>query len=436
MKKNVLILLLLGMLVPVNWLQAQDSPASLTLTVQQAVDYSLKNNKNIESARYDIMSAEKGKWEAISAGLPTVDGSVGLTNNLIIPTMVFNGMSFKVGTNYELTSALSGSAVIFNAPYLIGIQTAKLASLLSQQGLQMTEIETKESVISTYYLILVTQETKKILEGNIRNMNESLISTKAMYNVGMAESTDVDQMTSTLASLENSLSSMERTIEVHYNMLRFLLGLRGNTEIVLTDSLDAIIIKINMEDILGAEFNINDNISYKIADNQVKMAELGYKATKSSVLPTLGVGYSISRLGRSDYLDSLSFSNSSYVGLQLGVPIFASGLRHTKIQRSKINLEKAKNAREIAEEQLLMQEKQLRYNLLSAAEQYKNQKANIEVADRVLKSIQNKYKQGMASSLDLTSANSNYLMAETNYLTSLMTLLQNKVAFDKLMSNL
>ena len=85
-------------------------------------------------------------------------------------------------------------------------------------------------------------------------------------------------------------------------------------------------------------------------------------------------------------------------------------------------------------DQLLLQEKQLRYNLLNANEQYKSQKENIEIAARVLKSIQNKYNQGMASSLDLTQANNNYLTSQSNYLNAIMNLLQTKVSFDKLMN--
>ena len=51
-----------------------------------------------------------------------------------------------------------------------------------------------------------------------------LASTEAMYSVGMAEATDVDQMRSNVSMLKNTRSSMERNMELNYNMLRFLLG--------------------------------------------------------------------------------------------------------------------------------------------------------------------------------------------------------------------
>jgi outer membrane protein TolC len=87
-------------------------------------------------------------------------------------------------------------------------------------------------------------------------------------------------------------------------------------------------------------------------------------------------------------------------------------------------------------DQLLLQEKQLRYNLVNANLQYKSQKDNVDVSNRVYVSTQNKFKQGVASSLELTQANTIYLQAENNYVTSLLNLLQTKLALDKLLNNL
>jgi len=44
-----------------------------------------------------------------------------------------------------------------------------------------------------------------------------------MYSVGMAEATDVDQMVSNVTMVENNRSTLERTIELNYNLLRFQL---------------------------------------------------------------------------------------------------------------------------------------------------------------------------------------------------------------------
>lgn len=440
MRKNVLILLLLGFIATGLRVNAQEQPASLSLSVDEAVNYALENNKSISSARYDLLASQKGVWEALAAGLPSIDASASLNDNLIIMTrlVTMNGqtMAFKFGTQYELAYGVTASSVLFNAPWIVGVQTAKLASVLASQGLKQTEIDTKENVMTVYYLILSSKETLKVIDANLSNLNEILVSTKAMYSVGMAESTDVDQMQSTVSMLSNTKASMERSLEVSYNMLRFLLGVGRGTEINLTDNLDNIILKINVDALMAEDFNIEDNVSYQMVENQVKMSELSLKGAKASTLPTIAGSIYWQRSGMGDQLNPIGFYPFSAVGFQMQIPIFGSGLRYSKIQKAKINLDKALNTKDMVSDQLLMQEKQLRFNLMSAFEQYKMQKENVEIANRVLKSFQNKYNQGMASSLDLTQANNNYLTAQNNYLSALMNLLQTKVAFDKLMNNL
>ena len=127
---------------------------------------------------------------------------------------------------------------------------------------------------------------------------------------------------------------------------------------------------------------------------------------------------------------------NSIAGLQISIPIFASGQRYHSIKKAQINLEKARTTKDMVTDQLLLQEKQLRYNLVNANLQYKSQKDNIEVSKRVYTSMENKFRQGMASSLELTQSNSLYLQAENNYITSLMNLLQTKLALDKLLNNI
>ena len=99
------------------------------------------------------------------------------------------------------------------------------------------------------------------------------------------------------------------------------------------------------------------------------------------------------------------------VGLSLSIPILSSGLRHSKLSQAKINLGIAENSRELVNQQLTIQEKQLRFNLNNLLEQYQNQKINIETAKEVLDKMNLKFQQGIVSSLELTSANNSYLSA-------------------------
>jgi outer membrane protein TolC len=193
---------------------------------------------------------------------------------------------------------------------------------------------------------------------------------------------------------------------------------------------------VNIEELLSQEFNYTNNLSYKLIEGQEQLSELGLKSQKAQVLPTLAGVIQTTKTGMGDKMSEIDWYNSSLVALQLSVPIIASGQRYARIKKAQINLEKTRNTKDMVSDQLRIQEKQLRYNLVNANLQYKSQKDNVEVSRRVYNSMENKFKQGMASSLELTQANSLYLQAENNYVSALMNLLQTKLALDKLLNNI
>ena len=444
MKRILITAAALILLVPAR-IDAQGNSGELKLSIKEAQEYALMNNRVVLAARSDVQASKAAVWETISAALPQVNASGSFMDNLKLMTTLLPGDFFgkpgeKVpvtfGSQFNSSGSIEASLLLFNAPLYIGIETTKLAQKLSEESLSRSELETKESVASAYFLILVSERSLELLNENIANLNETLKSTRAMYQVGMAEATDVDQMVSNLTMVENSRSSLERTIELNYNLLRFQLGVSPATIIVLTETLESLTGQINVEALLSQEFDHTRNVDYKLVEGQEMISSLALKSQKASVLPTLAGFYNYGTNGMGDKLSELRWFPNSVVGVQVSVPIFSSGQRYAQIKKAQINLEKARTTKEMVAEQLLIQEKQLRYNLVNANLQYQSQLDNIDVSQRVYKSVENKYKQGMASSLELTQANSQFLQAENNYVSALLNLLQTKVSLDKLLNNL
>jgi outer membrane protein len=423
----------------------QAVPAELNLTLKDAQDYAIQHNKMVLAAKYDVQASKTDVWSAISNVLPQVNTSASFNDNLKLMTTLLPGDFFgkpgeKVpvtfGSQFNTSASIQATMLLFNAPVLIGIESSKLANKLFTQNLEKSEIDTKETVSSTYFLILVTERSLEIVEKNIANLNETLKSTKAMFSAGMAEQTDVDQMASNVTLVENSRSSLQRAVELNYNLLRFELGLSIETKITLKENLEQLVAAVDVQALVSQEFDYNKNVNFRLIEGQEKMSYLMLKTQKSLVLPSLAGFYNYGTNGMGDKVSEQQWFQNSMAGLSLSVPIFASGQRYMNIKKAQINLEKAKTTKSMVTDQLLLQEKQLRYNLVNANLQYKSQKDNVDVSKRIYTSMENKYKQGMASSLDLTQANQLYLQSENNYISALMNLLQTKVALDKLLSNL
>jgi outer membrane protein TolC len=85
---------------------------------------------------------------------------------------------------------------------------------------------------------------------------------------------------------------------------------------------------------------------------------------------------------------------------------------------------------------MIIKEQQLRFSFRTALEQYETQKQNSEVASRVLQSMQLKYTAGVKSSMEMTTANSDFLRAQTDYLSAVAKVLQARVELEQLLGTL
>ena len=163
-------------------------------------------------------------------------------------------------------------------------------------------------------------------------------------------------------------------LRLNYNLLRFQLGVPPETKITLTETLEGMISGVNVEALLSQEFDHRQNINYQLVEGQEKMSSLMLKSQKASVLPTLAGFYNYGINGMGDKIGDQQWFRNSMTGLQLSIPIFASGQKYSQIKKAQINLDKATTSKDMVTEQLLVQEKQLRYNLVNANLQYQSQK--------------------------------------------------------------
>jgi outer membrane protein TolC len=478
MKRIVQALLLAaGMVLP---LAAQMAEEELVLDLQGAIDHAITYNMNLENARLEVDRSKAQVWESISQGLPQVDGAVDYSTFFnyelefsfgggdFTPTAsqiqeatdqtlaTFPGVTEQdlynhTAGNYfdaqlqsmmppttilmsdQSTAKLQFSQLIFSGQYIIGIQTAKLARIISEQNFVFNELNIKESVINAYYLVLITQESLAILALNVENLRETLSQTEVMYSAGMAEQTDVDQIRITVNQLENSRKALERNLELNYNLLRFQLGVDPTVKLTLTDSLQSLFTALEPETALGVPFSIENNVTYQIMKSQEEINKKLMAMEQWNYAPTLAGFYNYNA---KLLVTGFDMNPNHMAGLSLAVPIFSSGMRKARVDQARIDYNMAQNNRSLMEDQLYLQEKQYKYNLQSSLENYYTQKENVDVAQRVFESFRRKYEQGMINSLDLTQANTNYLNAESNLLTAIMEVMNAKLALDKLMNTL
>lgn len=425
--KQGMTLFLLMFFVP--WmLCAQEAPQ--TISLQQAVEFAIKHNKELQSSQMNIDLYRQKVRESVSQGLPQVNGTVTYSTNFGYK-MNFGEQAIKMKDQSNLTVGLQ--QLLFSGQWILGMQTSKIAVRLTEQEVESTELDIIENIYNSYYTVLVSERMLDILRQNLENMNEIYKHTDNMYKAGTVEVTDVDQIHINVGQLKNSLLSMERTVAVNYNLLRLQLGLEAGTPIKLTDALDVFLENDKSTRLYVEKFDINNNLSYQLVTTQTELNKKMLGLEKWSYAPTISGNYNFNYKILKPALD---MSPKHTAGLTMNIPVFSGLQRDSKVKQAKITLEQSYLQKSLLQDQLNVQDEQLKFNLKNAMENYNLQKENIDVATRVLKNYQRKYELGAVSSLDLTQANNNYLQAETNYTEAILTLLQAQVSLEKLYNQL
>lgn len=408
----------------------------LSFSLEDAKSYALEYNKQVKNAALAVDLAQKKINESISGFLPQVNATMDYSNYMGAEMEI----SFAEGMPpttipFNPTSNLyvQVSQMLFSGNFIVGLQMVKIYKEMSTTNYLKTEQSIREMVTKSYQNALVSELSIQIINDNLANTRKIYDNTKAMVTVGMAEKLDMDQLEVTISTLENALKSADRQKELAYNLLRFQLGVDPATPIVLKDSIESFLNNFDFAGILDQSFTLMNNLDYQLMLSQERMAERQVGMQKMNYLPTLTSYYQYTNKILKPELD---FSPKNVIGLNLSVPILSSGMRNSQLSQARIQYETTQNNKSLLEDQLLLQERQLRYNLASAIDQYLNRKNNVDVAYRIYENYQFKYEQGVSSSLDLTISNSNYLQAQSDYLMSILNLLNARLDLQKLMNNL
>ncbi len=428
--KFLIIFMILGSM---GYLSAQDR---LTLSLEEARGTALEYNKSMTNADLARDKATFAVREAIANGLPQVNAAADYSNALgakmsirFSEDMPASEIEIKPQSSFNL----SVNQLIFNGNYLVGIQIAKLYNRLADMNYEKSALDITTQVTDGYHLVLVSEELLKLLNQNLTNLEGLYDKTSALVTFGIIEQTDLDQLTVQVNTLKNAVRSSERQLELATNMLRLQLGVSVDTELDLTETVEQMIAYAEESAVIDLTFNPEDQIDYRMLSQQELVSRKMIDMEKASALPTLGGFYNYTyKILKPDF----DVAPANIVGLQLNIPIFAGGLRNSKIKQARVDLETTRNNMSLLNDQLEIQEKQMRFNYNNALETYNNQKDNVEVSRRVYSSLKLKYEQGVISGLDLITADNNYVKAETDYISAIMQMLQSSVQLQKLYGNI
>ncbi len=450
--------------------QEQKQDSVMKFSLEEAKAYALQNSPVMKNAQLDLESAKKKVWETATIGMPQVNGKAQYSYIPVLPALYsqLSGMSslsslpfWMYGVDQSLANTpgsnwtaripapegnppapaakidpndmkwnaildVTVSQVIFSGAWIVGLQTSKAFKSLSEMAITKSEKDLKESVMNAYFLVLVSQENKGLLDSTYENTSRILSQIESMNAQGLNEETDVDQLHLTVSTIKNTKDFISNQVESAKNLLRFQMGLSISTPIILTDSLKGLRGILENDAVLLKEFQLESLVDYKLVATQEKLALMNLRYTKTTVLPDIAGFYQ-----HEEYANKKAFvlTPTDLLGVSMNIPIFASGQRYAKIKQAQYGYFKAQNSKFMASEGLRMGYVEAKNAFINSLNKYNTNKDNIKLSEKIYNRTIAKYMQGMASSLELTQAQNQYLQSQSNYFMSIFELIaaQNKL---------
>jgi len=441
---STIIFLIIGILN--NFSQAEERVKIFSLS--EARSYAIQHNYDAKRSLLDLETAKKKLRETVASGLPQLSSTINYNNNLKLATSLipnfFDGkpeekIPVQFGTQHNASANITVQQMVFSGSYFVGLQTASIYRQMAEQSLEVTNLDIKETVTDTYFLILISKENEKILGANLKNLEKTAFEIKERYKEGFVAQTDVDLIQISVTTLTNGLQTAQKQTEMAYKLLKFQMGLDLEERIELSETLDSIEETFDIKKSIETEFNVADSIDYNFLVTQEKLAEMALKNEKVKSLPTVAAFFTYQQNAFRDNFNFFNFQKKWFplqiLGITVSIPIFTSGARQARIQQAALSLEKAKTTRMQATQALKLEIEQAKTNLSSAYENYLNTKANIGLSEKVYDSTLIEYNEGMASSMELTQAYDKYLNSQSQYIQALSSLFKAKNQLDRITNN-
>jgi outer membrane protein len=414
---------LLGLFVPLA-LHAQDSPR--LLTIKEAVQIALENNKELSAARLQVDRADAQVKEAWGYAMPTINLSGRYTNALKKPVFYlppeFTGgqpgdppLAVPIGTDHTFDFTLTGQQPLFDATVFIGVGASRVYAEAAREQFRGAELQTISSVQRAYYRVLLTRAVRNLIQANLDNAEANLRNVRALARQGLVPEYDELRATVGADNLRPALIQAENNINITMNALRSSMGLGLESTFMIEDSLN---LEWVSEELMATATDrvLETNLSLRALRLQVEVAEAFMKAERSNYLPRLyGFGNYQYQAAQNDLKVSTNdFINSIQVGLQLTMNVFQGFQTDARVEQASIDMRRTQEQVANLELNLRTLTESIVLRLREARRRIEAQEKTVEQAQRGYNIASTRFVNGLGTQLEVNDAQVALTQARVN----------------------
>lgn len=405
----------------------QPQPGS-RITFDEALQLALRQNVTIRQARNTIESSEASVRQARMQFVPNLSFSTSTSTNV--------GRNFDQNegriinqTSQSLSAGVSSGVTLFNGfRNMADLRSAQATEEASEQTLERTRQTVVFTVASNFLTLVSNQEQLRVQEENLAAQEALQAQVEQFVTAGTRAISDLYQQQSAVASARVSLVSARRAVELaKVDLIQtlqldpggtydFVPPMLADTMLISGDSLPGLP-HYALDSLLNQAFNQRADISAQLA--RLEAAEQGIRGAKGSRLPSvsLNVNYNSAYTNANDlpFLTQFDQRRGGSVGLGVSVPVFDRGNSSIATQQAEIQLENARLALEQQRQTVALEVRRAVLDYEAAQEQLVAAAAQKRAADLAVSTMQERYRVGAATLVEVTQAQAQQVQAASGY---------------------
>lgn len=380
--------------------------APLDLTVDGAVSAALRNNAtmlNAESARGIYKEKVTEYWGSV---YPQLSVGAQYTRNIESPSFFLGGTKIKAGLNNVYAASLNLDQVLWAGGKVSNaIKMAGIYSDASDEQYATARNGITRAVKQLYYSVLLGKAMAEIQGETLDLAKQHLATIESRYAQGAASDLAVLRQQVEVSNYGPALTKAQNLYELGLTELKNLLGLDPEAEISLSGGLDcALGVPAEAKALYAAALAARPE--YKQQKQQLDLAKSMIAIERAAHLPYLGAFAARSFQGQADsgFPSSAEQSWSTTAGLKLSLPLFAGGSTSSKVRQAELQADIAATNLAELERKIKIEVKKAWLGGREASQRLASQSSAVAQARKALEATEVRFKNGLASQLDLNDA--------------------------------
>jgi outer membrane protein len=437
MKKAKAILLAIPL---VFWTATFSFPLEkLTLTLEDSIQLALSQNpyhlaaeERLETARAKLREAAAGFFPSLnSEGLHTLSEKLFV---LEFPSFIPGEPPERISVDFtkDYQFSLTFSLPLFTSGRLrSGYKQAKYGLRSTEEAVRQSRHITVFNAKKAFYGYLLVQDFVKVAEEAVEVAEKHLKNVRNLYDVGMASKFDLLRSEVQVANLKPQLIRARNNSKIAELSLKTLLGLDLSQPIEIKGQLTYEPFEPDLDESVSKAVQKRPEIGQ--LRYQKQMAGQALKLARASNLPSLAVAATYNF-----WADQFNFRKDTWqsfytVNLVLTLPLFNGFATSARVAQSKAMIKELDFNQKGLLDVIEFEVRQAILSLQEAKESLFSQEKNVEQAQESLRIAELNFSEGLATTLDISSAQAALSQAKTNYSQALYDYVISLAELDKAM---